>query len=739
MQIPYGLTPCHIVHGMGRFGRQASLALLLSIAGGGLIMPLPGHAEEGVPRAPVTSVRTLPSSVAWPASAIAPLAEQAAWVPRATPTLLSRRQPTLSSGNPDWLWINPKPVGDDLGQAHFLNPREGWVVISGARGLLRTTTGGRLWERVDFGPTYGFTTLFFADPLHGWAAGNDSDLDGYDDLTSVIWATRDGGATWQEQYREPTGGIGALVFANSAVGYAFGRAGLGLKTTDGGRTWQPLAMPDELAADEIDLTGAKLLSSDLIWVAGFKPGSQVAPSKNRVLKSEDGGASWRVYEIQGGSDLDQFGVIEAIDDYSAWVAGSGLDLEIHRTSDGGATWETYTIPQPTLSRVVNIDFGNPYEGWIALTDGRVMASVDGGRNWITRTILPQATPGSLHFVDPLNGWVFCERGMIYNTADGGMSWRFASSTSVAVHTAVSVPTSTDGWIVGDFGTILRTRDAGQNWARQVSNTSATLNDVHFIDRWRGWIVGDGARLLTTRDGGRNWQSMVSGIGANLHRVVFTGPRSGWVFSQNVEDQVWRTEDGGVSWQAVKLPTHRSVPTAMTFVDERHGWIALAKAFWDGQEEAPAVIVRTEDGGATWTPVTVQFELAEEYGFVLSMDFVSPTEGWIAGGYNTLETIGVIAHTTDGGLTWERQYNDVISLTPYYLVRFADAQHGFVSGPFDALMAVTRDGGATWERRVSLQPGRNLTIDAAFFDLDQVIAVGTGAAILRSTNGGGIRD
>ncbi|MFB1500123.1 MULTISPECIES: WD40/YVTN/BNR-like repeat-containing protein [unclassified Thiocapsa] len=92
----------------------------------------------------------------------------------------------------------------------------------------------------------------FADPLHGWAAGNDSDLDGFDDRMSVIWATRDGGATWEEQYREPTGGIGAVVFANSAVGYAFGRTGLGLKTTDGGQTWQPLSMPAELAEDEID-------------------------------------------------------------------------------------------------------------------------------------------------------------------------------------------------------------------------------------------------------------------------------------------------------------------------------------------------------------------------------------------------------------------------------------------------------------------------------------------------------
>jgi photosystem II stability/assembly factor-like uncharacterized protein len=695
MQIPYGLSPCRIVHGLGRFGRQTSLALLLSIAGGGLVVPLPGHAEEGVPTAPVTSVRTLPSSVAWPKSAIAPLAEQTAWVPRTTPTLLSRRQPTLSSGNPDWLWINPKPVGDDLGQAHFLNPREGWVVISEARGLLRTTTGGRLWERVDFGSTYGFTTIFFADPLHGWAAGNDSDLDGFDDRMSVIWATRDGGATWEEQYREPTGGIGAVVFANSAVGYAFGRTGLGLKTTDGGQTWQPLSMPAELAEDEIDLTSAKLLSPDLIWVAGFKPGSQVVPSKNRVLNSEDGGASWLVYEIQGRGDLDQLGVIEAIDADSAWVAGYGL--AIHRTTDGGTVWHSYDIPQPTLSRVVNIDFGNPYEGWIALTDNRVMASVDGGRNWITRAILPESRPNSLHFVDPLNGWVFCDRGMIYNTADGGMTWRFASSTSGAVHNAIAAPTATDGWIVGDFGTILRTHHAGQHWARQVSNTSASLNDVHFIDPWRGWIVGDGGRLLTTRNGGRQWQSMVSGIGENLHQVVFSGPRNGWVISQNVQDQVWRTDDGGMSWQAVALPTNRYIPTAIELVDERHGWIALAKAFWDGEEEASAIILRTEDGGATWTPVTVQFEFEQEYGLVLSTDFVSPLEGWLAGGYTTLETLGVVARTTDGGLTWERQYNDVISLTPYYLVRFADALHGFVSGPFDAYMAVTRDGGATWER------------------------------------------
>jgi len=55
--------------------------------------------------------------------------------------------------------------------------------------------------------------------------------------------------------------------------------------------------------------------------------------------------------------------------------------------------------------------------------------------------------------------------------------------------------------------------------------------------------------------------------------------------------------------------------------------------------------------AIWEPVNVKEDLK-----LLSVYFVSPDEGWVAGGKDELHG-GVILHTTDGGEKWEVQLGD----------------------------------------------------------------------------------
>lgn len=67
--------------------------------------------------------------------------------------------------------------------------------------------------------------------------------------------------------------------------------------------------------------------------------------------------------------------------------------------------------------------------------------------------------------------------------------------------------------------------------------------------------------------------------------------------------------------------------------------------------------------------------------------------------------GVIVHSGDGGLSWQRQRaepfdpdsDDLRSGVPLLDVLFTDAEHGFAVGAYAQLL-VTADGGATWTRR-----------------------------------------
>ncbi|WP_405177215.1 hypothetical protein OG225_22795 [Nocardia sp. NBC_01377] len=84
----------------------------------------------------------------------------------------------------------------------------------------------------------------------------------------------------------------------------------------------------------------------------------------------------------------------------------------------------------------------------------------------------------------------------------------------------------------------------------------------FASAEEGWVLGQVEPCSTascpairhTADGGRSWQSVsVSGLpevsGSWWPRIYFTDSRNGWLFAA---DRVWRSPDGGTSWQA-QLP------------------------------------------------------------------------------------------------------------------------------------------------------------------------------------------
>jgi photosystem II stability/assembly factor-like uncharacterized protein len=96
--------------------------------------------------------------------------------------------------------------------------------------------------------------------------------------------------------------------------------------------------------------------------------------------------------------------------------------------------------------------------------------------------------------------------------------------------------------------------------------------------------------------------------------------------------------------------------------------------------------------AIWEPVNVKEDL-----HLMSVHFVSPDEGWVAGGRDELNG-GVILHTADGGATWEVQLGDPQSSDrPYNFLQFLSPTLGFAvqaTGVGDHKLLRTTDG-KTW--------------------------------------------
>jgi photosystem II stability/assembly factor-like uncharacterized protein len=259
----------------------------------------------------------------------------------------------------------------------------------------------------------------------------------------------------------------------------------------------------------------------------------------------------------------------------------------------------------------------------------------------------------------------------------------------------------------------RSTDAGRHWAdvtppilaRQSSRRS--IGDLFALDPTHAWLTYgaiasySAQTLVSTSDGGRRWRVVgplpdrkgceVQFVDADDGTCTFVGAAAG---SSGVT--VYRTSDGGASWRLMSRVTpEHSTPGGLpwgcdknvAFTSASSGWAAFTCA---GGTRLP--LYRTNDGGARWTPTTVQRPagpLDDGFGFTAMPVVFSGGGG--AAGITVGDARATIEVTRDGGTTWQ-------AVSP------PDPAHDWVVDPLSARrwilvggdrMLVTNDAGRTW--------------------------------------------
>jgi len=290
--------------------------------------------------------------------------------------------------------------------------------------------------------------------------------------------------------------------------------------------------------------------------------------------------------------------------------------------------------------------------------------------WQATELPTNASFGGVWFTDSLNGWISggardVPGGLLGRTRDGGRTWTIRSDVvpdTVGENfylNEMQFQDSLRGCVVGDYGVILLTDDGGITWRRARSNTG-TLVRLQ-LQGSIGWALGPAA-LIGTSDGGETWHELVRNQDSNHylsgHAAAFTDSSRGWLLTHT--GHLMRTDDGGLTWTTVPLPVEtRGALNDITFVDATHGW--LVGEF--------GVICRTGDGGLTWErqvngvpvererqrgeklPPRIRFEMEEPYKLVLtSVRFADRQRGFALGCYGDVGE-SVILGTRDGGATW----------------------------------------------------------------------------------------
>jgi photosystem II stability/assembly factor-like uncharacterized protein len=280
----------------------------------------------------------------------------------------------------------------------------------------------------------------------------------YGNGAGKLFATRDGGESWEKLWDRPGTFIRALGFVDAENGF-LGNVGTGYypgvtdqnplyRTRDGGISWTPVPVSGFPANGGICaihiLPQRRIFQGETRNVPVIHAAGRVG-GPAFVLRSEDGGESWRTIDLsaQARMILDvhfhdaQHGLIAA--STSAEVEkGQALIL---RTRDGGNSWQTAYRGARAFENIWKMSFPTPLVGYATVQSydesnpvRLVIKTTDGGASWqeIALTQVPGTRTFGIGFADAEHGWVGT-RACGFETRDGGQSWTRVDAMGPAVN------------------------------------------------------------------------------------------------------------------------------------------------------------------------------------------------------------------------------------------------------------------------------------------------------------------
>ena len=289
------------------------------------------------------------------------------------------------------------------------------------------------WELVDFVDNLDYRDIKFADSLHGMAAGNWAEYG-----RPTIRRTKDGGNTWEsvlelEITRDVEGNFvslptrfHAISHPTSQIAIAVGDSGTMYRSYDGGDTWDYLDFGFDENFRDISM------SDELNGIASSE--------KNLVFQTTDGGKNWnQVYIPQ---NLNLFDIAFFNGEEVIWKAVKNDDFGFHvaKLNLANDSWKILATPYENGQ----LYFVTPLQGWLVGFDAgndKVHYTTDGGETWnsaLDEQIDPPFGLISINFVDENHGIAGGLDGKILRTYDGGKTWIVDNSADLlAAYQAVN--------------------------------------------------------------------------------------------------------------------------------------------------------------------------------------------------------------------------------------------------------------------------------------------------------------
>ena len=510
-----------------------------------------------------------------------------------------------------------------------------------------------------------------------------------------VFRSKDGGKTWERVlFRDVrTGAVDLSIDANNPdVMYAgmweafrtphslsSGGPGSGLfKSTDGGTTWTELTRNPGLPAGLWGKVGIAVSPADSARVYAI-----IENENGGVFASDDGGATWKSVNTERRLRQRAFYYTRIYADPKQRDTMYVLNTGFYRSIDGGKTYRAIRVPH-----------GDNHDLWIASddpkrminsNDGGANVSINGGETW-TKQEYPTAQFYSA-FLTAHVPYQVCgsqqdnSTACVPSTGTGDEYYEVGGGESGYI---APDPLNPDVFYAGSYGGLLTRFDHKTGQQRAVNV-------------WPDNPMGYSAKDITERF---QWTYPIV-ISPADQKTLFVGSQ-----------HVWRTTNGGQSWERISGDLTRHDPGTMgpsggpitldqTGVETYAVVFTIApsrldaKIIWAGSDDG--LVHVTQDAGKSWTDVTPNGlpEFAR-----ISLIEASPhkpgTAFLAANRYQRNDRAPYVYRTEDFGRSWTKIVNGIPADDFARSIREDIRKPGLLYLGTETGIYVSFNNGGTWQ-------------------------------------------
>ena len=698
------------------------------------------------------SPRPVASQPAKPAAVSAPAADSAPATPRPLNAFSGLRARS----------IGPAFTSGRIG-ALAVHPANSAIIFAGSAsgGLWKTVNGGASWQPVfDTQGSYsiGWVTIDPKNPNIVWVGTGENNSQRSVAYGDGVYKSDDGGRSWKNTGLRNSQHIGRVVIdpSNSDIVYVAAQGPLwnsggdrGLyKTTDGGKTWEPVLRISENTGVTDVVVDPR--NHNIVIAASYQRRRHFftfidGGPESAIHRSSDGGKTWQ--KVGTGLPTEELGRIGLAmspvnpDVVYAIVEAANHKGGIYRSSDNGVTWEKRSDYDQGAMYYGAI-FADPRDvNRVYVPDVFFQVSDDGGKTTHRLGQRYMHVDNHIIWVDPANTdhLLVGNDGGLYRSFDRGATWAFFENLPLAQYYDVDADNAGPFYHVygglqdnNSLGGPARTRSEhgilNEDWFVTqggdgfVSRVDPEDTNTVYAELQHGVMVrvdrrtGERTGIQPREEPGEaplrwNWDTPII-ISPHSHTRLYTAAQ-----------RLYRSDDRGNSWKAVSADLTRNVErNALAVMGKVWGPDAVAKntstALYSNISaisESPkregllyvgtddGVIQVSEDGGATWRK-TETFPGVPAAAYVARIRASQHDAQTVYAAFENHQNgdfAPYLLRSTDAGRSWTSITGDLPARGSTYAIAedFVDPKLLFAGTEFAAWFS--RDGGSHWNKIAGL--------------------------------------